>query len=82
MADPTAPPPPPGRITLGAAVDELNRRRHRGHADWYVWYEDDPDGPLVLGRDPAEYLTAFEAVAVAERYGRAAPPAGSRPPIT
>jgi phosphoglycolate phosphatase-like HAD superfamily hydrolase len=53
-------------ISLPAAVDTLNRERHRGHRRWSISGEG--DDRVVHGADRYDTLTPFEAVAIAEKY--------------
>ena len=55
---------------LARAVSTLNAHSHRGHSSWRPWVEGCPDGPLVIGPDEYEWFTAFEALAIAEKYER------------
>lgn len=59
-------------MTLNDAVAVLNDRRHRDHSAWAA--EDLGGEPIVCGDDRDEWLTAFEAVAVAEAYLATTPP--------
>lgn len=55
-------------MKLTEAIETLNAHRHRGRSGWHAW-EDGPAGvAAVLGDDPYEYLTEFEAIAIADRY--------------
>ncbi len=64
-------------MTLKEAVQILNERRHRGASDWLI------SGTQVTGSEPfrvvgkemdPKNLTAFEAIAIAEKYASGATP--------
>jgi hypothetical protein len=65
---------PEQEMTLAEAVAVLNERRHRGFDDLFPGWEvmtDSAAGPYVRAI-PArcKYFSAFEAIAIAEKYER------------
>ena len=56
-------------MTIDEAVAILNRENHRHYTAWEL--DRYPDCGVVAGSDPhTEWLTEFEAVAIAEKYLR------------
>lgn len=54
-------------MSIEEAVAVLNERRHNGFAKWLHVADD-----VVRGEGQYEYLSQFEAIAVAEKYQREA----------
>jgi hypothetical protein len=55
------------RVTLDEAVAILNEQCHHDHSQWYS-SRIGPEDFLVRGKDQYEFFTAFEAIAIAEKY--------------
>ena len=56
-------------MTLEEAVQILNDCRHRDCSEWHISPGDRDDG-LVFGKDQYDWLSPFEAIAIAEKYVR------------
>ena len=63
-------------MTLKEAVQILNGHKHRGGDDWSIpeMHVQGPEPVRVVGSKIPITLTAFEAVAIAEKYASGATP--------